>query len=127
MTTEKMSLKQRARRLKSETYAVYLASRDPRVPWYAKVVVACVVAYALSPIDFIPDFIPILGYLDDIILVPVGIALAIRLIPPEVMAECRARAAAPHDRRTSWAAAAVIIAIWLAALAWVIVTALRYF
>jgi len=108
-------VKQWARRLKQETYALYLAYRDPRVPWYARVVAACVVGYAFSPIDLIPDPIPILGYLDDIILVPLGIALAIRLIPPEVLAECRekAAAAARADRPTNWVAAGAIVAVWL--------------
>src|SRR3954466_2024779 len=78
-----------ARTLKRDTVALYLAARDPRVPWYAKFVAACVAAYALSPIDLIPDFIPVIGYLDDIILVPLGIALAIRLIPPDLLAEHR--------------------------------------
>lgn len=112
-------LKQRARQLKAETYALYLAYKDPRVPWYAKVVVAFVVGYALSPIDLIPDFIPILGYLDDLILVPAGIALALRLIPKEVMAECRERAsnALGKGKPKNWAAAAVIIAVWVGALA----------
>lgn len=105
--------RERARRLKSETYALYLAYRDPRVPWYAKLVAACVVGYALSPIDLIPDFIPVLGYLDDLVLIPAGIALALRMIPPEVMAECRERARAAEGRPTNWAAAVVIIAIWL--------------
>jgi uncharacterized membrane protein YkvA (DUF1232 family) len=106
---------QRARLLKRETYALLLAYRDPRVPWYAKLWVACVVAYALSPIDLIPDFIPVLGYLDDLILVPLGIALALRLIPPEVMADSRARAeqALAENRPQSRIAAVVIIAIWL--------------
>jgi len=109
------SLKTWARRLKRETYALYLACRDPRVPWYARVVAACVVGYAFSPIDLIPDPIPILGYLDDIILVPLGIALVIKLIPPEVLAECRMRAAASdHEPRpVSWVAASVVVAIWL--------------
>src|SRR5215207_3761726 len=89
--------RQRVRRLKTETYALYLAYRDPRVPWYARVVAACVVAYDISPIDLIPDFIPLLGYLDDLILVPLGIALAIRLIPPQVLADCRAQAEATLD------------------------------
>ena len=104
-----------AQRLKHETYALYLAYRDPRVPWYARVVAACVVGYAFSPLDLIPDPIPILGYLDDIILVPLGIALAIRLIPPGVLAECRAKAAAAArvDRPTNWVAAGAIVAIWL--------------
>ncbi len=85
-------LKQRARRLKTEVYALYLAYKDPRVPWYARLFAAGVVAYAVSPIDLIPDFIPVIGYLDDLILVPLGIVLALKMIPPEVMAECRERA-----------------------------------
>ena len=107
--------KARARCLKAETYALYLAYRDPRVPWTARVVAACVVAYAFSPIDLIPDFIPILGYLDDLVLVPLGIALALKMIPAGVMAECRARARAEMGagKPINWAAAAVIIAIWL--------------
>src|SRR3954462_1603537 len=83
-----------ARALKRDVLALYLAARDPRVPWYAKVVAACVAAYALSPIDLIPDFIPIIGYLDDLILVPLGIALAVRLIPPALLHEHREAAAA---------------------------------
>ena len=105
--------RQRARQLKRETYALYLAYRDPRVPWYAKLLAACVVAYAFSPIDLIPDFIPVLGYLDDLVLVPLGIALSVKLIPPQVMAECRARAAEMEGKPTNWAAAAVIVAIWI--------------
>jgi uncharacterized membrane protein YkvA (DUF1232 family) len=95
--------------------ALYLAARDPRVPWYAKVVAACVVAYALSPIDLIPDFIPVLGYLDDLLLVPLGIALAIRLIPPALLEQHR-KAAAERDaqRPTSRVGAAIIIGIWIA-------------
>ena len=85
-------LKQRARQLQSETFALYLAARDPRTPWYAKLLVAGIIAYAFSPIDLIPDFVPILGYLDDLILIPLGIALAIRMVPHAVLAECRARA-----------------------------------
>src|SRR3712207_1871976 len=81
-----------ARRLKREAYALYLAYRDPRVPWYARVVAACVVAYAFSPLDLIPDPIPVLGYLDDLILVPLGVALAVRLVPATVLAECRVEA-----------------------------------
>jgi uncharacterized membrane protein YkvA (DUF1232 family) len=105
-----------ARRLKTEVYALYLAYKDPRVPWYARVVAAGVVAYAFSPIDLIPDPIPILGYLDDLLLVPLGVALALRLIPPEVMAECRERAMAAleNGRPVSWGAAALIVLIWLA-------------
>jgi len=107
--------KQRARQLKQETYAVYLALRDPRVPWYARLVAACVVGYAFSPIDLIPDFVPVLGYLDDLIIVPLGIALALKMIPAGVMADCRARsqAAMAEGKPTNWFAAGVIIAIWL--------------
>src|SRR6266478_7923468 len=84
--------KERARIIKRDVHALYLASRDPRVPWYAKVLAVAVAAYALSPIDLIPDFIPVVGYLDDLIIVPLGIWLVVSLIPDEVMAECRARA-----------------------------------
>jgi uncharacterized membrane protein YkvA (DUF1232 family) len=107
--------RQKARDLKKETYALYLAVRDPRVPWYAKLIAVCVVGYAFSPIDLIPDFIPVLGYLDDLVLVPLGIALVLKMIPAEVMAECRQKALAVMDLRnpTNWVAAGVIIAIWL--------------
>jgi uncharacterized membrane protein YkvA (DUF1232 family) len=95
--------------------ALYFAAKDRRVPWYAKVVAGCVAAYALSPLDLIPDFIPVLGYLDDIILVPLGIALAIRLIPPDLLEEHRRKAEAQAAQRpVSRKAAAVIIAVWLA-------------
>ena len=111
------SWERRARRLKRETFALYLAYRDPRVPWYAKVFVALVVGYAVSPIDLIPDPIPILGYLDDLILVPLGIALALRMIPPAVLDECReqARQTMEQGNPTNWTAAVVIITIWLLA------------
>jgi uncharacterized membrane protein YkvA (DUF1232 family) len=108
--------KARARQLKAETYALYLAYRDPRTPWYAKVVAAVVAAYAFSPIDLVPDFIPVLGYLDDLILVPLGVLLALRLIPPQVMADSRAAAQATlleGKRPVSRAAAAVIVGLWL--------------
>ncbi len=118
-------LKQRANHLKTETFALYLAARDPRTPWYAKLLVAGVVAYALSPIDLIPDFVPVLGYLDDLVLVPLGIAVAIKLIPPHVLAECRARArdTLRNGRPVSWVAGAVIIVIWLALAALAIIWA----
>ena len=108
--------KQRARELKTETYAVYLAVKDPRVPWYARLSALCVVAYVLSPIDLIPDFIPVLGYLDDLILVPIGIALTIKMIPADVLAECRAKAQVriAKDKLVGWVGATVIIAVWLA-------------
>ena len=113
--TTLQKLKQQARRLKTELYALYLAYRDPRVPWYARVFAACVVGYAFSPIDLIPDPIPILGYLDDLILVPIGITLALKMIPPEVMAECRVRAQSTTQRnkQKNWIAAGVILIIWV--------------
>ena len=91
-------LRIRAKQIKSETLALYLAYRDPRTPLHAKIFAACVVAYAFSPIDLIPDFIPVLGYLDDVILVPLGIVLAIKMIPHEVMEESRIRAREIHDK-----------------------------
>ena len=109
------SLRLRIGQLRAETHALYLAARHPQTPWYAKLAVAAIVAYALSPIDLIPDFVPILGYVDDLVLIPLGIALAVKLIPSGVLRECRARAreqfadGAPASRR----AAAVILAIWL--------------
>ncbi len=108
-------LRRRARQLKTETYAIYLAYKDPRVAWYARLFAACVVAYAFSPIDLIPDPIPVLGYLDDLVLVPLGVALAIKMIPPTVLAECRAKAQAEmsQGKPTNWIAAGVIVAIWL--------------
>jgi len=108
-------LRRWARALKKETYAIYLACRDPRVPWYARVLAACVAGYAFSPIDLIPDTIPLLGYLDDLLLVPVGIWLVLKMIPAPVMADCRlgAERAMAGGKPVSWAAAAVIVAIWL--------------
>jgi uncharacterized membrane protein YkvA (DUF1232 family) len=106
----------KARGLKRETYAVYLACRDPRVPWYGRLLAACVVGYAFSPIDLIPDFIPVLGYLDDLILIPLGIALVLKTIPPAVMAESRekARAVMTQGKPRNRIAAALIIAVWIA-------------
>lgn len=122
--------KQRARRLKQETYALFLAYRDPRVPWYAKAFAACVVAYAFSPLDLIPDFIPVLGYLDDLILVPLGLALALRMIPAEVMAESRVKAqqALSGHQPRNWIAGGLVIGIWLllAALAMVLVVQILF-
>ncbi len=103
--------------LKRETLVLYYAARDPRTPWHAKLLAGMVVAYALSPIDLIPDVIPVLGYLDDVILIPIGIALALKLVPAPVLAEARIRAAQALDRPRSIAAAVVIVAIWIAAAA----------
>jgi uncharacterized membrane protein YkvA (DUF1232 family) len=108
--------RERAGELKRDVVVVALAMRDPRVPWYAKALGACVVAYALSPIDLIPDFIPVLGYLDDLVLVPLGLFLVLRLIPPPVLAEHRTAAAEMAERPVSYAGAAAVILIWLAAL-----------
>ena len=106
-------MRQWARTLRRDVLALYLAARDPRVPWYAKAVAACVAVYALSPIDLIPDFIPILGYLDDMIIVPIGIWFAIRLIPPWLLEEHRQAAMARHQQRPrSWAGAAIILILW---------------
>ncbi|RLT45566.1 MAG: DUF1232 domain-containing protein [Chloroflexi bacterium] len=112
--------KARARQLKVESYALYLACRDPRTPWYARLLAGAVVAYAFSPLDLIPDPIPLLGYLDDLLLVPAGILLARRLIPPVVLAECRAQAAAlmAQGKPVNWFAAGVIVVIWLAVAFW---------
>lgn len=107
-------LRQRARAIKRDTYTLYLACRDPRTPWYVKLFAGGIVAYALSPIDLIPDFIPVLGYVDDLVLLPLAIVLAVKLIPDSVLVECRAKAQLHSERPTSRKAAAVIIAIWLA-------------
>lgn len=108
--------RQWAGRLKAETYAVYLAYGDPRMPLHAKLFAALVVGLAFSPIDLIPDFIPILGYLDDLIVVPLGVALAVRMIPEELLYESRGRArkmVESGETPVSWTAAAVIVALWL--------------
>lgn len=120
--------RRRARQLKLETYTLYLAYRDPRTPWYARIFTALVVAYAFSPIDLIPDFIPVLGYLDDLVIVPLGITLALRMIPPQVASENRQKA---QDRMRegkpqNWFMGAVIVVLWLAALAWVAMLIYRY-
>ena len=109
-------VKQWARALKRDVVALWLAARDPRVPWYAKAVAGMVAAYALSPIDLIPDFIPILGYLDDLLIVPLGILLAVRLVPAELMEEFRTEAAR-RSRPTSRTGLAFIVAVWLLAAA----------
>jgi uncharacterized membrane protein YkvA (DUF1232 family) len=121
--------KQKARQLKYEIYAIYLAYRDPRVPLHARIFAACVVGYAFSPIDLIPDPIPILGYLDDLILLPLGISLALKMIPPEVMAESRVKASQILDqgKPVNWVAAGVIAAIWLCLAALVVVIIFRVF
>jgi len=112
------TMSQRARRwarlVKRDVHAIYRAARDPRVPWYAKALAICVAGYALSPIDLIPDFVPILGYMDDVVIVPLGLLIVIKLIPAEIMAEHRALAAAAQDRPVSHTAAIVIVIVWAA-------------
>ena len=107
--------KQSARRLKFETYALYLAYKHPGTPWFAKIFAGLVIAYAFSPIDLVPDFIPVLGYLDDLILIPLGIAIAVRMIPPGVLDECRekVREGGVETRPKGTAAAVAVVAIWL--------------
>jgi len=102
-----------ARAVKRDVTALYLSARDPRVPWYAKAVALAVAAYALSPIDLIPDFIPVIGYLDDLVIVPLGILLAVLLIPADILAEHRATAATLGRQPASRTAATVIVAIWI--------------
>jgi uncharacterized membrane protein YkvA (DUF1232 family) len=107
-------LRRWAESITRDVYAIYLAGRDSRVPWYAKALALAVAAYAFSPIDLIPDFIPVLGLADELVLLPLGIILVVRMIPPDVMTEHRASAAAMLRRPTSRTAAVVIVAIWLA-------------
>lgn len=110
-------LRRWARALKHDVHALYLAGRDPRVPWYAKLAALAIAVYALSPIDLIPDFIPVLGYVDELILLPIAIWLVLKLIPPEILAEHRATAAASAERPASRLGAAVIVSLWVAAAA----------
>ena len=110
-------LKNWARIIKRDAVALYLATRDPRVPWYAKALAALIAAYALSPIDLIPDFIPVIGYLDELILLPLAIAAVVRLIDPAVIAEHRVTAARMAEQPTSKAGAALVAGIWLLAIA----------
>ena len=102
-----------ARRIKVDVVAVYFAARDPRTPWSVRLLAAAVAAYALSPIDLIPDFIPVLGYLDDLIIVPVGLILVVRLLPPHILESSRLKASEALERPRSRSAAAVIVGIWL--------------
>lgn len=121
------TLKSWARRLKRDAHALYLAARDARTPWQARALALVVAAYALSPIDLIPDVIPVFGYLDDIILVPLGIWLALKLIPPGLMAEYRATADQAAARPVSRSAAAAIVLVWLAAAALTVWSGVSYF
>lgn len=120
-------VKIKANNLKRELKVLYLAYRRPDVPWYAKVAAVLVVGYALSPVDLIPDFIPVLGYLDDIILIPLGISIAIRLIPKNILEECRAQAdeVFKEGKPRNWIAGALIICLWIAAVSWVLYKILK--
>lgn len=122
-------LKDWAKHLKKETYALYFACRDPRVPWYAKALAAFVVAHTLSPIDLIPDFIPVLGYLDDLIITPLGLALALKLIPAEVLAEARLKAKTElvDGSKLGRAGTLIILGIWLISLFVLVVILWRVF
>lgn len=106
-----------ARQLKRDVVAIYVAARSPLTPWHARVAAACVAAYALSPVDLIPDFVPVLGYLDDLLIVPLGIWLVIRMIPAELMAGFRAQAADITARPRSMAGLAFVVVVWMASLA----------
>ena len=114
------SVKTWAKGIKRDVVALWIAARDPRVPWYAKFAAGAVAAYALSPIDLIPDFVPVLGYLDDIIIVPLGILLAVKLIPASLMEEFRQEAIRRESRPKSYWGMMAIAAIWLAAAVWLI-------
>jgi uncharacterized membrane protein YkvA (DUF1232 family) len=122
------NLKARAKRLKAEVMALYYAAQDPRVPWTARGVMLLALGYALSPIDLIPDFIPVLGYLDDLLILPALIALALRLVPAEVMAAARERAARePVSPKKNWLFASLFALFWIAALAAVVLALVRAF
>jgi uncharacterized membrane protein YkvA (DUF1232 family) len=119
--------KRRARQLSAQTYALYLAYRHPKTPWYAKVFAALIVGYVFSPIDPIPDFIPGVGLLDEMVVVPIGVLIAAKMIPREVMEECRekAREVAEGEKPVSRAAAVVVVAVWLLCVALAVYLALR--
>lgn len=123
------SWKRRAKKLKAQTYALYLAYRHPRTPWYAKVFAALVVGYVFSPIDPIPDFIPGVGLLDEMVVVPIGVLIAAKMIPPDVFEECteKARAVAGDEKPVSRVAAVAVVSAWLACVALAVVLALRVF
>jgi uncharacterized membrane protein YkvA (DUF1232 family) len=116
-----------ARSFKRDVHAIYLAARDPRTPWYAKALALCVAGYALSPIDLIPDFVPVLGYLDDMVIVPLGILAVVKLIPPEIMAENRAAAALCAETPISRTAGIAIALVWTASIALAGWMAYRYY
>lgn len=113
------SLKNQAKQIKQHTLTVYFAARDPRTPIFVRALAVFIAAYALSPIDLIPDFIPVIGYLDDLLLIPLGLALVVRFTPPIVLESARAKAQQVSDKPVSYTAAAFFVAVWLV-VAWVI-------
>lgn len=121
-------IKKWAGMLKRKVFILYFAYKDNRTPWYAKIFAICVVAYAFSPIDLIPDFIPVLGYLDDVILVPLGIAITLKMIPNTVVQEheLEAEERMKHGKPTNWFAGSIMISIWVAAVLWVLLLAYRH-
>jgi uncharacterized membrane protein YkvA (DUF1232 family) len=121
------TLREWARIIKRDAHALYLAARDPRTPWYAKALAICISGYALSPIDLIPDFVPALGYLDDVVIVPLGIWAVVKLIPPHIMTESRAAAARAAGEPVSRTAALVIVLLWAASIALTGWLGYRYF
>jgi len=114
-------IKDWARKLKRQIFVLYFACKDERVPWYAKVFTACVVAYAFSPIDLIPDFIPILGYLDDVILIPLGVMFALKMIPKNVITDCEVKAEEmiKNGKPKNWIVGSIIVLIWGIIFIWV--------
>lgn len=122
-------VKAKAKEIKQNVFVLYLAYRDPRVPWYAKLLALCVVAYAFSPIDLIPDFIPILGYLDDLIIVPLGITLALKLIPQEVIQDSRDKAeeVRKNGKPKNWVTGVLFIIIWIMLAIWIGSICYRFF
>jgi uncharacterized membrane protein YkvA (DUF1232 family) len=121
--------KRRARQLSAQTYALYLAYRHPRSPWYAKVFAALIVGYVFSPIDPIPDFIPGVGLLDEMVVVPIGVLIAAKMIPRQVMEECqeKAREVSEGERPVSRVAAVIVVAVWLLCVASAVLLAVRVF
>jgi len=122
-----VNLKETARAIKKDILTLYFALRDKRTPWYAKVIIGLIVGYALSPIDLIPDFIPIIGYLDDIIILPLGILLALRLIPTEVIEDCRKHADDWKGNKPKiWTAGIIVVFLWVILFSWIILTIIGF-
>ncbi|TMV46287.1 DUF1232 domain-containing protein [Paenibacillus mesophilus] len=122
-------IKKWAKQLKRKVFVLYFAYKDTRTPWYAKIFALCVVAYAFSPIDLIPDFIPVLGYLDDVILIPLGVALALKMIPESVIRQCTVQAEErqKNGKPKNWLVGSLIILVWVAVFLWISLAAYRYF